>query len=1422
MKEQKNVLSCIDPAQLFQSASQTRALAPLSHLILSSRLRRRRFFLGLFFLGLFFLCGTGKSHAQPFYGWGVGFGGFPGCVLAPGAYASQAVCSTPATDCNSVRGFFNPLSYVYVVQIAAPYYDKFDNYHSGLACSYFYFIPRLQPIDYSGPHIPWQNPKQMGGRHCPYANASATNDGSCKPPEDTYISPTGGGSAAEPIDIGSGNMFYSFTDYSTSGPNPLSFTRYYNSRDTFSAFLGVNWHSTFDRFIWLYSSSQVAIQRPDGQTLLFNLNGGIWTPDADVDYTLTNTGAVWTLTTPDDSVEIYTAATTGYAAGNQALLQTIQQRNGYLQSATYNSNNILQSVTDSYGRTLSLIYNADGTLASIATPDSTSISYGYTTAGGTQNLTSVTYPTSPASKIGYVYANSAPTLMNALTGVLDDSGNSIYSWTYDAYGRALTSQTGNEANANITTVTYDDTTGKRNVTNALGVTDTYTFATSQNMQKVTSISRSATSTTAAATKSYRYDSNGYVASMTDWNGNPTTFVNNAHGLPTAISQAVNSVPSVARNTTIAYDSVWTRLPSSIVTDGLTASFTYDGNGEQLTKTLTDTTTSNQPYATAGQTRTWTNTWSNFLLASVRNPNGNFKNFAYDSSGALTAVTDALKHTTQITSHSGGGLPMTIVDPNGVTTTLIYDGRQRLASKQISGSTGKYTTGWAFDPDGNLITATLPDGSFLKNEYDTAHRLTKTTDALGSYITYTLDALGDRTQTNIYKNDGTLTWSRSVIFDALGRELVNTTGAGQTTTKTYDANGNTLSVEDGLNHTTSTVYDALDRASKVTDANGGTTTLAYDSHDWTIGVTDANGNMTSYLRDGFGDVIEQISPDSGTSIFHYDAEANLISKTDALGIATNQTFDALDRPLTTTYPTHAAENVAYTYDQTGTGFSFGIGRLTSVADAAGSLTRTYEERGNLASEIRVNGTTTLNTLYTYDGVSRIASMTYPDGTLVTYLHDAGGYVSSVSAQLPGSSAATNLATLTHQPFGPLNGANYGNGIGETWTFDQSNRPTNIIDKLAGASLQNLTYGYDLANNVTSITDAVNASNSQTLGYDPLNRLTSAISGPGGYGSFSWSYDKVGNRLEQVQGGMSTTYGYARGHEPASQHYDEQCDRTDARCAHDKTPKTPSATFRSGFGRDRLRCTRTPASRSKPQAAVCADTHTWVADAYHRLLRGRCFPQAPTSQQIPRCFHRSAPAHGWHDTLNRLQQWIFSQIRCGACYAFHRHRHRLRRSAARLGCPRSALCSRRYRRFICRNPVACKPCPDRPERRVLAHELYLPIRHHRGLPCRYGRQSWFCLCHEQPFHRHDGGSRPVQFLSFVDLRLRERDHHRRFARRPLPLRLVVFKPWFRLQRRHTTYLGLFLSQRVHQHSQGNSTRTRASHRILRIQHGDQHPC
>ena len=920
--------------------------------------------------------------------------------------------------------------------------------------------------------------------------------------------------ANDPIDIASGNMFYAASDCLTPGQNPLRFGRYYNSRagaDTFAASLGRNWRTTFDRYLRIVPATSVTAERADGKLLTFALQGSTWTPDTDVDLKLVQAGSTWTLTDPGDTVETYTAV-----SATEAILTSVKVRNGYTQTLQYNSSNQLQSVTDSFNRSLNFTYQ-NGLLGTVTTPDNLVLTFGYDSpSSGANRLVSIAYSTSPETSQTYLYEN--PGLPFALTGITDEDGNRYATWTYDVTARGLATQHGN--GADLMTIVYNDADGSRAVTNALGVTDTYTFSPLQGVPKVTRISRAATATTAAATRFITYDGNGYMASQTDWNENQTVYVNDAHGQPVSITEAAGTPQ--ARTTSITYDTTF-HLPVKIIQPGITTDLVYDASGNLLTRTLTDTTTTASPYATRGTRRVWTYTWANALLASVKGPRtdvNQLTGYMYDGSGALIQITNALGQVTQVTQHTPGGFPQTIVDPNGVTTQLAYDARLRLTSSTINTASGPLITRYAYDPAGNLTGTTLPDGSALADSYDAAHRLTAVADLFGQQAAYTLDALGGRTQVNIADAAHVVKEARAASFDALGRLLTRTGGAGQVTRYSYDANGNALNITDPLGRITNRAFDPLNRLFKVTDPAGGIATTSFDAHDRPLKVTAPNGAVTTYVYDGFGDLIGQASPDTGTTIYRYDGAGNLAVRIDAAGAMANYRYDALDRVISTTFPADAAENIMYRYDEPGHGF--GIGRLTRVADAVGSLSRSYDERGNVTSETRVRGPVTLLASYAYDAAGRIASIAYPSGAALNYGRDAMGRITGATLQPKGAASPLPVASaIGYQPFGPVNAIAFGNGVAETRSFDLDYRLATLADAGTGA-VQNLIYGYDAADNVLSIADAVTPANTQTLSYDLLDRLTGAA---GAYGSLNYTYDANGNRLTQKAAGVTTSYVYA---------------------------------------------------------------------------------------------------------------------------------------------------------------------------------------------------------------------------------------------------------------------------------------------------------
>ena len=340
---------------------------------------------------------------------------------------------------------------------------------------------------------------------------------------------------------------------------------------------------------------------------------------------------------------------------------------------------------------------------------------------------------------------------------------------------------------------------------------------------------------------------------------------------------------------------------------------------------------------------------------------------------------------------------------------------------------------------------------------------------------------------------------------------------------YDGNGNLTKLTDPRSAVTQTAFDALNRVKQVTDALNGVTKTAYDLRDNPVSVTDPRLHATTYSVNGFGFVTSVVSPDSGTTSFTYDLAGNVKSRTDARKIVTNYTYDALDRPLTRTFPSATAENVTFVYDATAGG-NYGVGRMTSVTDAAGTASFVYDAYGNRFSEKRTIGAIAYNTSYGYDLAGNVTRLTYPSGLIVNYQRDGRGQVSGVTIQANAAATPASLASnIAYMPFGGLQSATLGNGVQLTNGYDLDYRLSTI--QAAGATtLQNLTLGYDPASNVSSIADGVSASLSQTFQYDLLGHVTK---GTGAFGTDNYTYDAMGNRLTRslVNGATSsTTYTY----------------------------------------------------------------------------------------------------------------------------------------------------------------------------------------------------------------------------------------------------------------------------------------------------------
>jgi RHS repeat-associated protein len=950
---------------------------------------------------------------------------------------------------------------------------------------------------YCGPPPPQppapSDPLKAQGNFCRSGNSASPNSGGA----DAGNSRTGGGN---PCDVSNGNKYQAEVDYIGSGSNPLRFVRSYNS---FAAYyqgtspnygpspVGVAWTATYFQRLYPVSTTDstttytsIYAFRPDGRVLRFVLYGGLYTPDADVADTLTTSGSGYQYHTADDTVETYSS--TGQ-------LLTIAPRGRAPLTITYGIDGVLPAtVSDAFGHSLQLTYvTASGgirQLHSISDPAGIDVTYAY---DGWGNLSSATYQDGTHRSYSYGVTNYS------LTGITDEATVAFAAWTYSYYGdQVATSQ--HAGGVDNYSFTYSGSS--RTVTDPLGTTRTYAQALIQNVYRVTGSTQLCPG--CGEDQSRGYDANGNITARTDFNNVQTTYgYDQDRNLELTRTEAYGTAR--ARTITTQWSTTW-RQPLLVTEPNRTTAFTYDSLGNVLTKTVTDTATST--------TRTWTYTYDSYgrmLTADgPRTDVSDVTTYAYYTCttgyqcGQVNTVTNAAGQITTYNTYNAHGQPLTITDPNGTVTTLAYDLRQRLSSRQV----GTELTSFAYYPTGLLQKVTLPDSSYIQYTYDNAHRLTQINDGAGNKIVYTLDAMGNRTAENAYDPTSVLSRTHTRVFNTLN-QLYQDIGAANTsavtTTFGYDSNGNQTTINAPLTRNTVNAFDELNRLKQVTDPASGITQYAYDANDNLTQVTDPRTLVTGYQYNGFGDVKQLTSPDTGVTTNTYDSGGNLATATDARSAITTYTYDALNRVSTVAYKVGSTtdQTITYTYDA-GTN---GKGRLTGASDANHSMTWIYDGLGRVASKKQTLGSVNQTVGYAYTNGDLI-TLTTPSGQTVTYGY-SNGQVTAISVN-----STTLLSSVAYEPFGPIRGWTWANSTTEVRLHDTDGNPSQI------SAIESSSFGYDDAYRITGITNSSNGALSWTYGYDLVDRLTSATKTGTTQG---WTYDANGNRLTQT-GTVAGTY------------------------------------------------------------------------------------------------------------------------------------------------------------------------------------------------------------------------------------------------------------------------------------------------------------
>lgn len=444
----------------------------------------------------------------------------------------------------------------------------------------------------------------------------------------------------------------------------------------------------------------------------------------------------------------------------------------------------------------------------------------------------------------------------------------------------------------------------------------------------------------------------------------------------------------------------------------------------------------------------------------------YTNFTYDPLGRATRV-DHPDSNFATKSYAQG--VVTLTDERGKIKKRHFDGLEQLTKVEEFNSSETYTTTYARDAAGALKTVTNQLGHLTRIDYDMAGRKRAmcdpnmgtpsnvsscTTATAGAWV-YTYNQAGDLLTQKDAKNQ-----QLDFTYDELGRPKTKKQGANSLVTWTYDD---------------PTVLFSKGRVTRVVDLST-TTNFAYD----------ALGQVTQSQRTLLG-----------------------------VPYTMAQTYDALGRIKTETFPAPDNETVTYTYDN--------AGRLKTVPGYINDIQ--YDARGQKTLVTYANSLTTTSTFdpNRFWIATRVTSSNQQN---LTYVHDPVGNITSI---------ADTLFTASR-----------------TFTYDDLNRLLTASGTFgSGQSQQNCTYGYNAIGNIVnkcgvtySYNDAMHPSavtsissgksytydangnmltrGVQTIAWDIDNRVTS-VSIAGG-GSTSMEYDFTGMRVKKNALGGITLYPF----------------------------------------------------------------------------------------------------------------------------------------------------------------------------------------------------------------------------------------------------------------------------------------------------------
>lgn len=797
----------------------------------------------------------------------------------------------------------------------------------------------------------------------------------------------------------------------------------------------------------------------------------------------------------------------------------------------------------------------------------------------------------------YTGDNIADFVITANTYYSKSEANSLFSCNAAGLLKTLTDPEGN-----VTTYSYDRYGNIASVTDAAGNTTTYTYDI---------IGHKLTETTPEVNKTtWEYDANGLVIRVINPDGGVrrTTYDAAGHVLlevepelydASLDNKSTNAYTGTEGTAYTYYDSGY--LKSVTDAEGNTTSYTYDKYGNKIKEIKTNGAIYSYAYDVMNRlVKTYfqeSSSASEVILSEISysilfGGNSQTTTTVYTSDtnkSEMVSVTDYAGREVMVqygdysrvrTTYNLDGTVQQKTAANGAITYYKYNALGNLMDEWkpvcvVNGSTMYSWTGYSYDKAKNLtaqktgkqlvaLDKTTED-TYTKNYTYMDGFMTQESDSDGRKTVYTYDDDGNvtstaqsvsagETQTTQYTYNyrkKPLTVTKQVRSgDIYGNSFPDNNRTDITTTYSYDLNGNLISTTDATGNITEYTYDKLNRnlsvIKQLKNSSGTllgkvTTSKTYTWDGRTSSETDANGNVTSYTYDGMGNQIRITDALGNITLNYYDRTGNntaIVSSKNYIAGAeladmehTAFTYDALGRVLKQT-EVYRKMSLDSSYEWTKEWVSIAV--KTYEYDTFGNVIKTTDALGNVteygynlagALESTTDGETAERNLpytvnYTYNGLGQKVKESH-QGSEYEYAYDgAGNLLKTVVNGVTKSSATYDL--LNHALT-----VTDGKGNTTIQTWNAFGKISSAVTPGDGTVDSNTTiYQYDVLGNLKYILDSMGKVT--TYAYDGLGRNTQVItSDQAGSQKIATAaaYDANWNVLTQTDGnGNKTTYAY----------------------------------------------------------------------------------------------------------------------------------------------------------------------------------------------------------------------------------------------------------------------------------------------------------